>query len=244
MKKYVVARPKVLFILNANDSSLDPLNDLDARETCNLLEPKVKKLGICFLPVVNESKEFLEAVLDVLINEFFPKSIELVKFVSSTHGRCNEIYMNGEFMRISDIIERLGKLPCKYFLALFDGCETNHETKKTLDVVPCGKFYMVVYSAPPGYRSYYWEGVGIFTRCLARVLENSSVRTLKQLVDKVSEDLIVQLPKYVNEVTDPVNHQLTDPVNHQPVCVHNFKAEAVDFQAMITPACKKYWCIY
>ena len=231
MTKHVVASPKVLFILNANDGSCgpNPPDDLDAEKTCNLLVPTLKKLGICALPVVNETKEFLEAILDVL-SEFFPESIELVMFVSSTHGRCNEICMNGKFMRISDIIERLNKLPCKYFLTQFDGCQTDNEIEKTLHVASSEKSYMVVYSAPPGCLSFYWEGVGIFTRSLARVLEDSSVCTLKQLVDGISEDLKVQLPKYI---------KVKLPVNHQPVCVHNFKAEAVDFRAMIKSTCKK-----
>jgi len=230
----VVGSLKVLFVLSANDGSCgqNPGKDLDAQKTFNLLKPILRKLGVCFLPVINESKEFLEAVLEALVG-FLPRSTELVMFLSTSHGRCNEICMNDEYMKIPHIIQLLGKLGCKNFLAMFDGCQTchvtEHEVKETLDVAFVDKMYMVVYSAPPCCKAFWFEGVGIFVRCLAQVLEDASVCTLRQLADRVSEVLKVELPKHVLVLC---------PVNHQPVCVHNFQAQSVNYRDIIIAASK------
>ena len=195
MKEYIGpnCHPKVLVILNANDSSCsnglpssnpsDPSRSsstedskLDAKKTCNLLMPILFDCGFCVIPIINKSRRSLFELLGGLIQESLTKSIELVMFLSTTHGRCDEICMNRKYIRIPELVHTLTKINCQSFFSVFEGCQSG---EGALCVNRVEKSYCAVYSPI----SFHCDGIGILTQCLANLLSTPYVRSLKDLVD-------------------------------------------------------------
>ena len=248
IKRYIEADPVVLVIFNANDGSCGPLlhqptepqlhqqtdpqlhqqtePQLSAQDSYEKLVPIFRNLGFCVVPVVNKSKPYLEALLD-LLKQTRPKSVKLVMFVSTTHGKCDEICMNGENFKIPDIIQRLSKISCQSFFAIFDGCQVDGNS---FSVKRVDKPYMAVYSAPPEYIAYHDDGIGIYMICLANALEDPTVSTLKDLVHHLNVNLELELSKRLKKPY---------PKDYKPVCVDN-SSGTVDFRKMTADASKSW----
>ena len=243
VKEYIGpnCHPKVLVILNANDgscsngllSSIPSLSSstevakLDAKKTCDLLMPVLQDCGFCVIPVINKSKRSLFELLGGLKQESLLKSIELVMFISTTHGRCDEICMNWEYVRIPELVRKLTEIDCQSFFSIFEGCQKG---EGALCVDSVEKSYCAVYSVPPQSISVHYNGIGIFTKCLANLLSTPYVRSLKDLVD----DLRLKLDKQLSEIFKRY------PKNHTPICVENYSSGTINIHEITSTACKNY----
>ncbi len=229
IENHVTDNPVVLAIFNSNDGSHAPvqpspqLPQLEANKSVKLLVPKLQDRGYCVIPVINQSKAYLEALLDALGREYLPNSVKFVMFISSTHGRCDEICMNGEMCSIPEIMQRLSKVPCESFLALFDGCQSND---KSFHVEFVEKSYMAVYTSPPELPTLHVDGVGVCIICLSNIL-SEDVSTPRDLVDRLG-------PVYEQEIA-----KYDSNPNLRPVSVHNYSPGTINLQDLTESACKQ-----
>lgn len=246
MKDYIDpnCHPKVLVILNANDGSCsngllsspsDPSRSpstedpkLDAKKTCDLLMPVLRDCGFCIIPVINKRKKSLFELLEGLKRESLPKLIELVMFMSTTHGRCDEIYMNWKYVRIPELVRKLTEIDCPSFFSVFEGCQRG---EGALSVDRVEKSYCAVYSVPPQSISFHCDGIGILTQCLANLLSTPYVHSLKDLVD----DLRLMLDEQLLEIFEDQY-----PKNHTPIYVENCSSGTINIHEMTSAACKNY----
>lgn len=213
--------PQVIAILNANDgllktrgstssitshssaasiSSTQKEPELDSEKAVENLLPILQDCGIPVIPVVNKGVRYLLQLLEILKEkkekQELPESIKLVMFISTTHGRCDEICMNEVYYKIADLVQQLTSIDFPSFFAIFDGCQIQEKMfSDTITIRKVNKPYIAVYTAPPQESAYHQHGVSVLMKCLGELLKSSYKKSLLDFI----EDLRIQPGRRVED---------------------------------------------
>lgn len=246
--------PVILSVLVANDKKTDPMSctstdpkaesssltrepPLDAEKSRKILQSNLESFGIVVIPVVNCSKEYLDAILESLAQRQIPQSCELFWCIFTGHGHNSCFCVNGKDVPFDDLIQSASRINIRYMAFLFECCQSNSQKVTASDIQ---KEHIVIYSAPPGKLSYHYEGVGLLTTCLADLLSGNYKGSLNQLQLKLRQkyrDKIVEVFELQPESVDNfVNRHLSIHISNM--------LEDLNLYSMICDASKLvYWYV-
>jgi len=197
--------PQVVLIFNLNDdsscensdassvvshpthlSSAEPKNPpkLDAEKSKDFLLRVLLSMGFLVLLVVNKGKEYLSLLLKALKNvpaeRGWSEPVPFLMLISSTHGICDSISMNGELFEIPELMKQLASINSLHIFALIESCQIGGHSLKITNIE---RPYSIVYSVPPECISQHCNGVGFLIRSLKEVLKNGYRKSVKEFVD-------------------------------------------------------------
>lgn len=121
------------------------------------------------IPVVNRSKEYLNAILTNLASREIPKSCQFLWFIFSGHGRGNSFCVSGESIEFETLIRKAAEISAIRCMAFFFECCQLYNWEG-IKVVNIQKEHMTLYSAPPNGKSFHENGVGFMATCLVEML--------------------------------------------------------------------------
>ncbi len=164
--------------------------EFDAVKSCSLLKSELESYGVMVLPVINRSKSYLTAVMQVLAQAAFPKTCELFWFIFTGHGQRSNFCVNGQLMEFDELIQLASDIKMRYFAFFFECCQLNG------DLIKASKLqqeHMTVYSSPSNEESYYYEGVGLMVICLAEMLKGGYKKSLNELQRELRSEMIKRM---------------------------------------------------
>jgi hypothetical protein len=162
----------------------------DAERSCSLLKEALESYGVLVIPVVNRSKDFLDAILTILASREIPKSCQFLWFIFTGHGRQNSFYINGKSVEFEYLIRKAAEIRIKYMAFFFDCCQAyNWEGIKVISIP---KEHMTVYSAPPNGVAFHYDGISLMVSCLVEMLPDFT-ESLNQLQVVLREKLMSRM---------------------------------------------------
>ena len=174
----------------------------DAVRSCSLLKDAMESYGVMAIPVVNRSKEYLNAILANLASREIPKSCQFLWFIFSGHGSRNSFFVNKDSMEFDILIHKAAEITTIRCMVFFIDCCQLYNWKG-IKVVDREKEHMTLYSAPPCGKSFHEDGVGLMVTCLVDMLAcfKGSLNDLQlELREKLVEKMVDTLPVSSDEL--------------------------------------------
>ena len=221
-----------LVVANDNCSSTSP--PLNSAKASADLKSAFERCGFAVIPVLNRTKEYLSAVLQVLADRVFPKSCVLFWFLFTGHGENYGFFVNNEHVRFEDVIWAVEKIKIENFAFFFECCQLRTIFIKACEVP---KQHMIIYSAPPCRVSFHFEGVGLLVHCLVEMLkDNSYQKQLNDLQQELRQRLMEKMSTLLRK--DPKFHEFIAE-EHLPVYTSNM-CNSINFYEITSNASKYY----
>ena len=177
----------MILVTNDDPSAQGP--PFNAKATHEVYKKALETFGATVIPVNNQSKEFLFAIVETL-KDRGALSCELLWFIFSGHGRESSFSIDQQFVEFDDTIRVVSGIRAPCFFFIFECCQLEGKSVKEAKLQ---SQHMVLYSAQPNGVSFHYDGVGLMAITLAEMLRKDYRKPLNDLQLELRQNLLEKI---------------------------------------------------